>query len=114
MSYLIMKAVISGVIVLVFEVARRSSGFGALVASLPLVSIVGMIRLWRETTDTMCADHARTTFWFVPPSLPMFLLVPVLLRWEVDFWPAPGLGCLLTVALYLAMVNLAQLIGPKL
>ena len=116
MSYLIVKAVISGIIIaVVSEIARRSPGFGALVASLPLVSILGMIWLWRDTSDTTrLADHAQATFWFVLPSLPMFLLVPALRHWGVGFWPALGLGCILTIALYVAMVSLGPLIGLKL
>ena len=116
MSYLIVKSVFSGIIsAVVSEIARRSPGFGALVASLPLVSILGMIWLWRDTSDTTrLADHAQATFWFVLPSLPMFLLVPALLHWGVGFWPALGLGCILTIALYVAMVSLGPLIGLKL
>ena len=105
MGYIIAKALISGVIIaVVSEVAKRSPGFGALIASLPLVSILGMIWLWRDTADApRLAAHAEATFWFVLPSLPMFLLVPLLLRKGVHFWPALGCGCLLTIALYLAM-----------
>ncbi len=102
MIYLVIKAAVSGVIVAaISEIARRSPGFGALVASLPLVSILGMIWLWRDTSDaTRLADHAQATFWLVLPSLPMFLLLPALLRRGWDFWPALGAGCVLTVALY--------------
>ncbi len=111
MLYLLVKAAISGVIVaIVSEVARRSPALGALVVSLPLVSVLGMIWLWRDTRDTeRMAAHAGATFWYVLPSLPMFLLVPALLRRGVGFWPALGAGCLLTMALYGLMV----LIGPR-
>jgi len=115
-TYMIIKAAISGVIVaLVSEIARRSPGFGALVASLLLVSILGMIWLWRDTSDPVrLADHAQATFWFVLPSLPMFLLVPSLLRIGVGFWPALGLGCLLTILLYLAVIYLGPMLGLRL
>lgn len=116
MAYFLLKALLSGVIVgLVSEIARRSPGFGALVASLPLVSILGMIWLWRDTHDSQrLAAHAEATFWFVLPSLPMFLLVPALLRRGVGFWPALAAGCLVTVCLYLAMTWLAPRIGLEL
>ncbi|MHA0111991.1 DUF3147 family protein, partial [Klebsiella pneumoniae] len=69
-----------------------------------LVSILGMMWLWRDTRDAArLADHAGATFWFVLPSLPMFLLMPALLRRGVPFWGALGAGCLLTIVLYLAM-----------
>lgn len=114
--YLLLKAAVSGVIVaLVSEIARRNAGFGALVASLPLVSILGMLWLWRDTGDAgRLATHAEATFWFVLPSLPMFLLIPALLRRGTAFLPALGAGCLLTVALYLLMVVVGPRFGLKL
>lgn len=111
MLYLLIKAALSGIIIaIVSEVARRYPGWGALIASLPLVSVLGMIWLWRDTRDvTRMAAHAEATFWFVLPSLPMFLLVPFLLRSGLSFWLALALGCLLTMALYYVMT----LIGPR-
>jgi hypothetical protein len=116
MVYLIAKALISGVIIaVVSEVAKRSPGFGALIASLPLVSILGMMWLWRDTHDTpRMAAHAEATFWFVLPSLPMFLLVPALLRRGVPFWPALAAGCGLTVALYFGMTWAGPRLGLRL
>ena len=111
MLYLILKAAISGVIIAaVSEIAKRWPGFGALVASLPLVSILGMLWLWRDKPDTLnMADHVQATFWYVLPSLPMFLLIPILLRKGLGFYPSLVSGCVLTVALYLAMT----LVGPR-
>lgn len=116
MLYLILKAALSGVIIAaVSEIARRNAGFGALVASLPLVSILGMIWLWRDTREPeRLASHAEATFWFVLPSLPMFLLVPALLRRGVPFWPALAAGCALTVGLYLLMTWAGPRLGLKL
>lgn len=106
MVYLAVKALLSGIIVMIVsEIARRSPAFGALVASLPLISVLGMIWLWRDTEDTArIADHAQATFWLVLPSLPMFLALPFILRSGVPFWPALIAGCALTAALYSMMV----------
>ena len=106
MLYLAVKALISGVIVAaVSEIARRSPAGGALLASLPLVSVLGMIWLWRDTQDVeRMAAHVGATFWYVLPSLPMFLVIPLLLRAGVGFVPALVAGCVLTMVLYLAMV----------
>jgi hypothetical protein len=106
MLYLFIKAGLSGIIIAaISEIARRSPAFGALIASLPLVSVLGMLWLWRDTGDTArLADHAQATFWLVLPSLPMFLVLPWLLRAGLNFYLALGLSCLLTVALYSAMV----------
>ena len=111
MFYAVLKAAISGVIIaIVSEVAKRSPALGALIVSLPLVSVMGMMWLWRDTNDPVrLAAHAQSTFWFVLPSLPMFLLIPWLLRRGVSFWPALGAGCVLTVGLYLLM----SWIGPR-
>jgi hypothetical protein len=116
MLYLIIKAALSGIIIaIVSEVAKRNPGFGALIASLPLVSLLGMIWLWRDKPDiTNMAAHVEATFWFVLPSLPMFLLIPWMLRNGVGFWLALALGCLLTVALYLGMVWLGARAGLRL
>ena len=112
MFYLLVKAVLSGVIIAIAsEVARRWPGWGALIVSLPLVSVLAMIWLWRDTRDPVrLAAHAEATFWFVLPSLPMFLLIPYLLRQGASFWIALAAGCGLTIALYLTMIG----IGPKL
>ncbi|MFC3068335.1 DUF3147 family protein [Phenylobacterium soli] len=116
MLYLLIKAGISGVIIaVVSEVAKRSPGFGALIASLPLVSVLGMMWLWRDTSDPeRLAAHAGATFWYVLPSLPMFLAIPAMLRRGMPFWPALGLGCLLTIGLYLAMTWAGPRFGLKL
>lgn len=106
MLYLFFKAAVSGVLIAVAsEVARRHAGFGALIASLPLVSVLAMIWLWRDTQDPVrLADHAVATLWYVIPSLPMFVLMPVLLRAGFGFWTALLAGCALTVLLYLITV----------
>jgi hypothetical protein len=106
MLYLAIKAALSGIIIaIVSEVARRSPGTGALIASLPLISVLGMIWLWRDTQDVArMAEHSAATFWYVLPSLPMFLVIPLLLKRGVGFWPALAAGCVMTMALYAAMV----------
>jgi hypothetical protein len=109
LSYFALKAILSGfLIAAISEIARRSPGVAALVASLPLVSIIGMIWLWRDTHDAdRLALHAEATFWYVLPSLPMFLLVPWLLRSGNGFWLSLLLGCVVTVLLYLVLLWLA-------
>lgn len=105
MLYLALKALISGPLAAaVPEIARRSPGFAGRIASLPLVSVPGMIRLWRDKPDVAnMAAHAERAVWFVPPSLPMFLVIPALLRRGVAFWGALAVGCGLTVGLDSAM-----------
>jgi hypothetical protein len=116
MIYLIIKAALSGIIVMaVSEVARRSPGLGGLIASLPLISILAMIWLWQDTADTeRIAAQSQATFWFVLPSLPMFLVVPAMLRHGLGFWPALALSCLLTMGLYSLMIWALSRLGVHL
>ncbi|MEN3166903.1 DUF3147 family protein [Gluconobacter sp. OJB] len=103
MLFFILKCLISGLLIAAASgVARRFPGFGALIASLPLVSVLGMIWLWLEKPDrVVMSRHAEATFWYVLPSLPMFLLIPRLLRAGLPFWLALSAGCALTIVLYL-------------
>ncbi|MBD8547633.1 DUF3147 family protein [Sphingomonas sp. CFBP 8760] len=116
MLQLAIRALLSGAIVAaVALIARRSPGAGALLASLPLVSVLGMIWLWHDTGDRVrLAAHAEATFWYVLPSLPMFLLIPALLRHGVGFVPALLAGCALTMLLYLVTVAIAARFGVTL
>ncbi|MDP2072050.1 DUF3147 family protein [Methylotenera sp.] len=81
MQYIIMKYLITaGVVVLVSEFAKRSDKLGGLVAALPMVTVLTLIWLYVEQQPTSkIANHAYYTFWYVLPTLPMFLLFPYLL-----------------------------------
>ncbi|MET0192980.1 MAG: DUF3147 family protein [Hyphomicrobiaceae bacterium] len=113
---LIAKALLSGaLIVAIAEIGKRLPAVGALVASLPLVSVLGMILLWQARPDAEnMAVHAEATFWYVLPSLPMFLVMPALLRHGASFWLALAAGCLLTVLLYTAMMSVGPRLGRRL
>ncbi len=102
MIYLVLKATLSGIIVMIVsEVVRRSPSIGGLIASLPMVSILAIIWLWRDTGDvTRIANHAESTFWFAFPSLPMFLIFPALLRHGMGFWVALPAVSIMTIVLY--------------
>jgi hypothetical protein len=102
MLFLLTKyAVTALVIVVVSEVAKRSDRAGALIASLPLVTVMVMIWLHVEKQPgTKIANHAYYTFWYVLPTLPMFLLMPWMIRKGFGFWPALGGGCGLTIACF--------------
>ena len=115
-TWLAIKALVSGIIVAaVSEIARRFPAAGALVASLPLVSVLGMLWLWHDKPDRAnMALHSGATVWYVLPSLPMFLVIPALLRAGLNFHLSLALGCLLTIGLYLAMIALAPRFGLKL
>lgn len=76
----------AGVVVLVSEVAKRSDKLGGLIAALPLITILSLIWLHLENqSPEKVANHARYTFWYVIPTLPMFLIFPWLLP-KLGFW----------------------------
>ena len=116
MLYLAIKAALSGIIIaIVSEVARRSPTLGALIVSLPLVSILGILWLWHDTGDAQrIATHAQSTFWYVLPTLPMFLVMPAMLRGGFNFWLTLAACCALTVVLYLATIWLLGKFGVAL
>ncbi|MGD9784328.1 MAG: DUF3147 family protein [Hyphomicrobiaceae bacterium] len=102
------KALITTVLVIaITEAAKRSTLFGALVASLPLTSLIAIVWLWGDTGDARrIADLSSQIFWLVLPSLVLFVALPLLLRAGVQFWPSMAIASGLTVAAYLGMVAL--------
>ncbi len=110
------KALLAGaMIVAIAEIGKKLPAVAALVASLPLVSVLGMILLWHERPDAEnMAVHAGATFWYVLPSLPMFLLIPYMLRAGMPFWLSLTAGCALTVVLYLVMAAFGPRLGLRL
>jgi hypothetical protein len=114
--YLVIKAALSGMIVAaVSEIARRYPGWGGLVASLPLTSLLAMLWLWRDTGDSgRVAELAGSTFWFILPSLPLFVALPLLLRSGFGFWLSMVLVIAGTLALYAVWFWAAPRIGIKL
>jgi len=114
--YLFIKAALSGVIVAaVSEIARRYPTWGGLVASLPLTSLLAMLWLWRDTRDEQrVAELAISTFWFFLPSIPLFLVLPWMLRSGVGFWAAMAIAVAGTLALYAVWFWAAPRLGLKL
>jgi uncharacterized membrane protein (GlpM family) len=92
--------VTAAVVVLVSELAKRSDKIGGFVAALPLVTVLALIWLYVENqTPEKIANHAWYTFWYVVPTLPMFLAFPVLLP-RIGFWPTLGASVILTVVCF--------------
>lgn len=84
---LAIKALISGALIAAAsEIARRSPGWGGLIASLPLVSTLAMIWLWRDTGDNgRVAAMALSSSLYVLASLPAFVMLAMLLRKGIGF-----------------------------
>lgn len=88
MSWIITKYLMTAaVVVMVSELAKRSDKLGGFVAALPLVTVLALIWLYVEKQpEARIANHAWYTFWYVVPTLPMFLAFPALLP-RIGFWP---------------------------
>jgi hypothetical protein len=102
----------ASIIVLVSELAKRTTTLGALLASLPLTSLLAIMWLYVETGDTTrVANLASGIFWLVLPSVALFLILPALLRAGYAFWPAVGIGCAATATLYVSEVWVLGALG---
>lgn len=115
MVYLLVKALVSGLIVAAAsEVARRWPGVGGLIVSLPLVSLLAFLWLWRDTGDVeRVAQLSLSAFWFFLPSMPLFVVLPAMLRAGFGFWLSLGLAVALTLVLYLLMFAIAPRFGLR-
>jgi hypothetical protein len=112
MLWLISKyAITAFMVVLISETAKRSDRLGGLLAALPLVTVLVLIWMKLEgQAQEKIAAHAWYTFWYVVPTLPMFILFPFLYQ-RTGFWPTLGLSCLLTVALFALWALLLKRFG---
>ncbi len=101
MAWLVSKYLITAtIVVLVSELAKRSDKLGALVAALPTVTVLVLIWMYVEKQPaSKIANHAWYTFWYVLPTLPMFLLFPAL-QSRFGFWPTLLSCVLITMALF--------------
>lgn len=106
--------VTAGVVVAVSEIAKRSDKAGALVASLPLVTLLVLVWLYLEKQPAAkIANHAYYTFWYVLPTLPMFLVFPALLP-RLGFWLTLGVCVAFTIACFWGFALLVQRFGIEL
>lgn len=111
--YLLLKAIISGVLVAAAsEAARRSSLLGAVLVSLPLTSILAIVWLWRDTGD---ADEVASLSWsilaVVLPSATLFVALPLGLRAGLGVPAALALACVVTAVVYAAWIGAIRLAG---
>jgi hypothetical protein len=115
MLYATFKVLLTSVLVVaVSEAAKRSALFGAVIASIPLTSVLAMIWLYVDTGDTeKVARLATGIFWLVLPSLVLFLSLPLMLRGGVGFYASLAASIALTVVAYFAMLQMLRLVGVE-
>jgi F0F1-type ATP synthase assembly protein I len=115
MFWIISKYILTAaVVIIVSEAAKRSDKLGGFVAALPLITLLTLIWLYVEKQPMeKIANHAWYTFWYVIPTLPMFLLFPALLS-RLGFWPALGACILITALLFGAFSVVLRRFGIEL
>ena len=98
MAWIITKYLITaGLVVFISEIAKRSDKLGGFIAALPLITLLTLIWLYIEKqSEEKIANHAYYTFWYVIPTLPMFLLFPYLLP-KLGFWVTMGASVVVTI-----------------
>lgn len=116
MVYAVIKLIITaGLIVLISEISKRSTMLAALLASLPLVSVLAMTWLYIDTKDVQkVATLAINIAWLFMPSLAFFLVLPVLLKKGLDFYLSMGLAAIVTAGCYGLMMLILSRYGVKL
>lgn len=116
MTYYILKIVITTLlIVLISEIAKRSSFVGAILASVPLVSVLAMLWLYLDTKDIhKVSALSFSIFWLVLPSLSLFATLPLLLKQGVGFYLSISISIGITVLSYWLMISALNHFGVKL
>lgn len=115
MYYLLKILVTTVLVVAISEIAKRSTFAGAVLASIPLISVLAMIWLYVDTKDIVkVSDLSSGVFWLVLPSLTLFLALPLLLKQGLNFYLSIGISILLTVLAYWLMVATLHHFGIKL
>ena len=116
MAFIISKYLITAfIIVFVSEIAKRSDKLGALISSLPLVTILVLMWLYIENQPiNKIANHAYYTFWYVIPTLPMFLIIPYLLSQNYSFSLSLGISITITFFCFILTAYCAKYFGVNL
>ncbi len=106
MIYYVIKVLLSSVtIVAISEISKRSTLIGSILASVPIVSLLAMVWIYLDTKDTAkIATLSQGIFWLVIPSLIFFILFPVLLKKNINFWLSFGVSLTIMVAGYFIML----------
>lgn len=113
--YLVKLALTTGLIVVISEVAKWKSFLGAVLASLPIISILAMIWLYIDTKDIAKVSALSIgVFWLVIPSLALFISLPVLLKLGINFYLSMGLSIVVTAVCYFLMLAILSVFGIKL
>lgn len=115
MYYLLKILITTLLIIAISEISKRSSFLGALLASIPIISVLAMLWLYIDTKDIeKVSNLSSSVFWLVLPSLVLFILLPVLLKLGWGFYLSLGVSITATVISYFVMVFVLKNFGIEL
>ncbi len=114
--YDVIRVLLSAIIiVLVAELAKINATLGGFIKSLPIISLMAIIWLYSQTHDMeKIAVLSYSTFWFVLPTLPFFLILPYLLRHGLHFYTSLFISLVIMLACYMITILVLRELGLKL
>ena len=114
MQTIIKILISSGIILLVSEIAKKDNLFGSLIASIPLVSVLSMIWLYVDTNDiNKVKALANGILWMIVPSMSLFIVLPILINYGIQFYLSLTISILVTMVCYLLTISLMNYFGFK-
>ena len=112
MQTIIKILISSGIILLVSEIAKKDNLFGSLIASIPLVSVLSMIWLYVDTNDiNKVKALANGILWMIVPSMSLFIVLPILINYGIQFYLSLTISILVTMVCYLLTISLMNYFG---
>jgi hypothetical protein len=115
LSYYIIKLIITTLlIVLISEIAKRNSLAGAILAAIPLVSILAMIWMYIDTNDSSSAvEFSNSIIWLIVPSMTLFIVFPILIKKGMSFYPSLSIAILMTIFAYYSVTLVLEKLGIR-
>lgn len=115
MGYYILKLVVTALlIVLISEIAKRSSLFGAMLAAIPLVSILAMTWMYIDTnSSTKAVEFSQSIVWLIAPSMTLFIVFPILINKGLNFYISMGISVIMTIFAYYSVIFVLEKLGVK-
>ena len=116
LAYYITKLIITALlIVLISEISKRSSLAGALLAAIPLVSILAMTWMYVDTNSSSNAvEFSNRIVWLIAPSMTLFIIFPILIKKGLGFYPSMGISIVMTIFAYYSVIFILGKFGIKL
>ncbi|MFT5660699.1 MAG: hypothetical protein ACI9TV_001341 [Sulfurimonas sp.] len=115
MAYYITKLIITALlIVLISEIAKRSSLLGAMLAAIPLVSILAMTWMYIDTnSSTKAVEFSNNIVWLIVPSMTLFITFPILIKKGLGFYLSMGISIAMTILAYYSVIFLLEKLGMR-